>query len=449
MRSSAATIRSKYVGETDKNVRNLFAQARAFVRAARRESESAHNRRIALICIDEVENLFRAREGDSLLSIATNQFLQEMDGSGMRSADNCFIVVIGITNKPESLDDAFLRRLPVKIYMSQPTREEMFDVLLTQMDERLRQRLGRDGGVCFAHPAATSLTSNSDTPTSVLKNENHKAKNVQESFNREVARHMKHVQFDVWLRPDRLLPFLSNVSLKEARNKLKEKLLHKYVGIRALQNNSEAVRRRVRGTFIRESLSAGAGAGARPQTDTNASARDEVKQWGRDIVRVWENAVKLGMSPSELSNALSGLRVQSLQRDIQDILLNRTYFQNVQVQDDHGRRSTLAIPAKKSINVASTGAGTVDGVQRQTRVKTKHSSTTLKVNEEDVTILQWINFDNDEAFTRFFSPSLSGASTESASPQMKEFANRFKKGNNARDNLTRENAQQILEALLG
>lgn len=93
---NAADIFSKWLGESEQRVKELFEKARDSVPA--------------LIFIDEVEALLGRRgaaesSGEQVRSAVTNVFLAEMDG--LDSSGRVFI--IGATNRPELIDEAALR----------------------------------------------------------------------------------------------------------------------------------------------------------------------------------------------------------------------------------------------------------------------------------------------------------------------------------------------------
>jgi transitional endoplasmic reticulum ATPase len=93
---NAADIFSKWLGESEQRVKELFEQARENVPA--------------IIFIDEIESVLGSRaDGDSGASRAVNAvvntFLAEMDGI----ASNQRIFVIGATNRPDLLDEAVMR----------------------------------------------------------------------------------------------------------------------------------------------------------------------------------------------------------------------------------------------------------------------------------------------------------------------------------------------------
>lgn len=107
---SSADLISKWQGESERLVRNLFEMAR----------ESPGGR--AIIFIDEVDSLCGSRsegESDSLRRVKT-EFLVQMDGVG--SADGQ-ILVLGATNIPWELDAAIRRRFEKRVYIPLPEAE--------------------------------------------------------------------------------------------------------------------------------------------------------------------------------------------------------------------------------------------------------------------------------------------------------------------------------------
>mmetsp|Transcript_58136 Transcript_58136/g.80661 ORF Transcript_58136/g.80661 Transcript_58136/m.80661 type:complete len:408 (-) Transcript_58136:58-1281(-) len=107
---SSADLISKWQGESEKLVRNLFEMAR--------ESEGGR----AIIFIDEVDSLCGSRsegESDSLRRVKT-EFLVQMDGVGKSEAQ---ILVLGATNIPWELDAAIRRRFEKRVYIPLPEAE--------------------------------------------------------------------------------------------------------------------------------------------------------------------------------------------------------------------------------------------------------------------------------------------------------------------------------------
>jgi transitional endoplasmic reticulum ATPase len=87
-------IVSKWLGESERNVADLFARARANAPS--------------IVFIDEIDALVprRSDAGDNTtISRIVNQLLQEIDGLGSSSG----VFVLGATNRPDMLDPALLR----------------------------------------------------------------------------------------------------------------------------------------------------------------------------------------------------------------------------------------------------------------------------------------------------------------------------------------------------
>ncbi|MCS7129234.1 MAG: AAA family ATPase [Candidatus Caldarchaeum sp.] len=115
----AASIMSKWLGESERNVSKLFNQCR-------NESRSG---RPVIIFIDEVDSLTTERfmevGGEARVR---NQLLKEMD-SILDKGKKDFLYVIAATNKPWLLDEPFIRRFQKRIYVSLPdiqARELLF-----------------------------------------------------------------------------------------------------------------------------------------------------------------------------------------------------------------------------------------------------------------------------------------------------------------------------------
>jgi SpoVK/Ycf46/Vps4 family AAA+-type ATPase len=122
----APSIMSKWLGESEKNVSELFG-------AAHRTLEDGHP---AIIFIDEVDSLVGVRSDEVGGEVrARNQFLKEMD-SILDKKNPVHIYIIGATNKPWALDDPFIRRFQKRIYVPLPgpeARREMFDIYSTNL----------------------------------------------------------------------------------------------------------------------------------------------------------------------------------------------------------------------------------------------------------------------------------------------------------------------------
>ncbi|MEM4545463.1 MAG: AAA family ATPase [Nitrososphaerota archaeon] len=106
----AATVMSKWLGESEKNIAQLFATART---ACKKQGA-------AIIFIDEIDSLTSVRYievgGEAR---ARNQLLKEMD-SLTEKGKREYLYVIGATNKPWMLDEPFIRRFQKRIYVPLP-----------------------------------------------------------------------------------------------------------------------------------------------------------------------------------------------------------------------------------------------------------------------------------------------------------------------------------------
>lgn len=107
---SSADLISKWQGESEKLVRNLFEMAR----------ESPGSR--AIIFIDEVDSLCGSRqegESDSARRVKT-EFLVQMDGVGKTEGS---VLVLGASNVPWDLDAAIRRRFEKRVYIPLPAAQ--------------------------------------------------------------------------------------------------------------------------------------------------------------------------------------------------------------------------------------------------------------------------------------------------------------------------------------
>jgi len=113
---SSSDLVSKWMGESERLVKQLFTMAR--------------EQKPAIIFIDEVDSLCGTRgEGESEASrrIKT-EFLVQMNGVGN---DDTGVLVLGATNIPWALDNAIKRRFEKRIYIPLPemdARRRMFEL---------------------------------------------------------------------------------------------------------------------------------------------------------------------------------------------------------------------------------------------------------------------------------------------------------------------------------
>jgi transitional endoplasmic reticulum ATPase len=114
-------ILSKWVGESEKAIREIFRKAK---------SSSP-----CVVVIDELDSLARPRGDDDISGNerVLSQILTEMDDSG--SSD---VIVIGVTNRPDLIDVSLLRpgRLDLILYIGPPenkARLEIMQILTSSM----------------------------------------------------------------------------------------------------------------------------------------------------------------------------------------------------------------------------------------------------------------------------------------------------------------------------
>lgn len=116
---------NKYVGETERHIRLIFARAR----------EKATGGAPVIVFFDEMDSLFRTRGTGVSSDVETTvvpQLLSEIDG--VEKLEN--VIVIGASNREDMIDPAILRpgRLDVKIKIERPDKEaarEIFGKYLT------------------------------------------------------------------------------------------------------------------------------------------------------------------------------------------------------------------------------------------------------------------------------------------------------------------------------
>merc|ERR1712045_260274 len=124
---SSADLVSKWLGESEKLVKNLF--------------EVAREKKPSIIFIDEVDSLCSSRsdnESESARRIKT-EILVQMQGVGN---DNDGILVLGATNIPWVLDAAIRRRFEKRIYIPLPephARTEMFKLNMGQTPNQITE----------------------------------------------------------------------------------------------------------------------------------------------------------------------------------------------------------------------------------------------------------------------------------------------------------------------
>lgn len=128
-------ILDKYVGESEANVRRLFADAEE------EEKRLGPNSGLHIIIFDEIDAICKARgsvagAGGGVHDTVVNQLLAKIDG--VEQLNN--ILVIGMTNRKDMIDEALMRpgRLEVQMEISLPNeagRHQILDIHLCRMRE--------------------------------------------------------------------------------------------------------------------------------------------------------------------------------------------------------------------------------------------------------------------------------------------------------------------------
>lgn len=125
---SSAELISKYVGDSEKNIRSLFDTLRAD--------------KPCILFLDEVEALCASRD-EQQHTKTVQQFLVQFDGLTGSDHSNEGIFILACTNTPWVLDTAMRRRLERKIYVPLPTEEDrarLFAHYLGKNDHALSER---------------------------------------------------------------------------------------------------------------------------------------------------------------------------------------------------------------------------------------------------------------------------------------------------------------------
>lgn len=129
---SGPEVLNKYVGASEENIRNLFKDAETEYKSRGDDSE------LHIIIFDEFDAICRARgsrnDGTGVGDTVVNQLLAKIDG--VESLNN--ILIIGMTNRKELIDEALLRpgRLEVHMEISLPDeagRVQIFRIHTTKM----------------------------------------------------------------------------------------------------------------------------------------------------------------------------------------------------------------------------------------------------------------------------------------------------------------------------
>ena len=122
--ASASELKSKFVGGTEKAIRQLFRCAGEYVQ---RKSDRYD---YAVIFLDEFDSLATSRAAsDEHSANAVNQLLQEMDGL----ASDARITVLAATNYPQKLDIAIMRRFDTTVFIDTPDLRARESIIMNVM----------------------------------------------------------------------------------------------------------------------------------------------------------------------------------------------------------------------------------------------------------------------------------------------------------------------------
>ena len=187
----ASELVNKYLGETEKNIRQVFAEAREY--------------EPCIIYFDEFDGLFQRRDQKEQMTNAVQTLLSEMDGFTDRGQS---IVVIS-TNCPDDIDKAIMRpgRISRHIYVGPPdekARRNILDLVLrgislagdVDLDDLARRTdnfTGADLHMVIGEAiqmAENSLDNNSEHIVLSRKHLEHGLKKISE-MNREIATRIK------------------------------------------------------------------------------------------------------------------------------------------------------------------------------------------------------------------------------------------------------------------
>ena len=146
-------ILNKYVGQSEENIRNLFADAE------KEQAERGDDSELHIIIFDEFDAIARQRGttsgGTGVNDSIVNQLLSKIDG--VDSLNN--VLLIGMTNRKDMIDEAIIRpgRLEVHVEVGLPDEEGRVQILNIHTGEmRKSGLLGEDVSV----PELASRTKN-------------------------------------------------------------------------------------------------------------------------------------------------------------------------------------------------------------------------------------------------------------------------------------------------
>lgn len=147
---SASEIVSKWQGESEKAIRELFERGREMSRTSSSSSKGSKQNKTTttttrcVIFFDEIDSIGRRRggseEGETSRRVLT-ELLKQMDGVGNKgnAADGVGdeeVLVVAATNAPEELDGALLRRFEKRIFVDLPSLPDRARILAKSLGPR-------------------------------------------------------------------------------------------------------------------------------------------------------------------------------------------------------------------------------------------------------------------------------------------------------------------------
>ncbi|KAF0852511.1 mitochondrial AAA+ superfamily ATPase [Andalucia godoyi] len=112
-----STLQNKWYGESQKLVRATFSLARKL--------------QPCIIFIDEMDAFLKDRSSGTdheATSAMKAEFMSLWDG--FQAGDECRVVVMGATNRPQDIDEAILRRMPRQFHVALPDQSQRREILL-------------------------------------------------------------------------------------------------------------------------------------------------------------------------------------------------------------------------------------------------------------------------------------------------------------------------------
>jgi SpoVK/Ycf46/Vps4 family AAA+-type ATPase len=136
---TAADLKGRYFGESEKLIRNMYDCAEKACLDWEAANKGSGKSAMAIIFIDEVDSVAGRREGagNENNAITVNALLQKLDG--INTGDR--ITTVAATNFPWNLDTAFLERFDGQILVPLPTAGNITKLLTQKMDDIVRSTL--------------------------------------------------------------------------------------------------------------------------------------------------------------------------------------------------------------------------------------------------------------------------------------------------------------------